>query len=267
MHESIIHLGWEKTLDKVYEYYWFDCMSKYVRKFVDNCITCKLSNSRSGSTQVELYPIAKTSSSCHTVHIDITGTLSGKNDIKEYVIVLIDGFTKFVLLYHTLNIDAINVIKALKSSISLFGTPSRLIADQGQCFASKDFRTFCESHGINLHLIATGSCRANGQAERIMGTLKGMLTSVEISERSWQDALEDVQLALNCTVHRVTKASSLEFMIGKLARPLNLLTVDDTETTDDTKTDVDILKIREQAVRNILFYWILQNLLFLLLNY
>jgi len=28
VHESIMHLGWEKTLEKMYEYYWFDKMSK-----------------------------------------------------------------------------------------------------------------------------------------------------------------------------------------------------------------------------------------------
>jgi len=42
VHESIMNLGREKTLDKVYDFYWFDNMSKYVRKFVDNCITCKM---------------------------------------------------------------------------------------------------------------------------------------------------------------------------------------------------------------------------------
>jgi len=31
VHESVMHLGWEKTLEKMYEFYWFDKMSKYVR--------------------------------------------------------------------------------------------------------------------------------------------------------------------------------------------------------------------------------------------
>jgi len=30
-HESIMHLGFEKTLDKVYDFYWFDNVSKYVK--------------------------------------------------------------------------------------------------------------------------------------------------------------------------------------------------------------------------------------------
>lgn len=246
VHESIMHLGWEKTLEKVYELYWFENMSKYVRKFVENCITCAVSKSRSGKIQSELHPIPKVPIPWHTVHVDATGKLSGKSNKKEYVFVLIDAFTKYVLLHHTLSIDSTNSIKAVKKSVSLFGAPTRIIADQGRCFASKEFREFCESNNIALHLIATGSPRANGQVERVMSTLKGMLTAVESSkDRSWQDALLDVQLALNCTINRVTKSSPLELMIGKIARPLELMMEDNNEL------EIDILEARKQAENNI----------------
>jgi len=48
--------------------------------------------------------------------------LSGKNDLKEYVI------TKFVYFHHTLNVDSDSCIKAVKSAVSLFGLPTRIIA-------------------------------------------------------------------------------------------------------------------------------------------
>ncbi|CAH2215795.1 jg23157 [Pararge aegeria aegeria] len=220
-------------------------MSKFVRKFVENCMTCRLSKTSSGKVQAELHPIPKISVPWHTVHVDITGKLSGKSDRKEYVIVHIDAFTKFVLLNHTTRIDAKNAIEALKASVSLFGTPVRVIADQGRCFSSKEYREFCDSHNIKLHLIATGSSRANGQVERVMSTLKGMLTAVETSERSWQDALGEVQLAINCTISRVTKSSPLELLIGRVARPLSLLSPDNNEV------EIDLSDVREQAVQNI----------------
>jgi len=81
-------------------------MSKYVRKFVENCITCKLAKPSSGKIQMELHPSPKVEIPWHTVHIDISGKLSGKNDTKENVKVQIDAFTKFVHLYHTLHLDA-----------------------------------------------------------------------------------------------------------------------------------------------------------------
>lgn len=219
-------------------------MSKYVRKFVENCITCRVAKSGSGKQQIELHPIPKVNIPWHTIHIDATGKLSGKSNQKEYVFVLVDAFTKYVLLRHSTRIDTESAINALKASVSLFGTPVRVITDQGRCFANKNFKDFCTSHNIQLHLIATASCRANGQVERIMSTLKNMLTVVEASpSRSWQDALDDVQLSINSTIHRVTKASPLELLIGRVARPLNLLTVDDHEV------EIDVEEIREQANR------------------
>jgi len=77
VHESIIHLGWKKTLDKTYQYYWFARMNKFVTKFVDSCITCKTVKGSSGKIQAELHPIPKVNVPWHTVHIDITGKLSG----------------------------------------------------------------------------------------------------------------------------------------------------------------------------------------------
>lgn len=244
VHEGIMHLGWQKTLEKVFESYWFEHMAKYVRRFVENCVTCKVSKSHSGKIQAELHPIPKVAIPWHTVHIDATGKLSGKNNKKEYVFVLIDAFTKYVFLHHTLQIDTVSSIKALKACVSLFGTPVRVIADQGRCFASRDFKDYCNSVNIKLHLIATGSSRANGQVERVMSTLKNMLTAVEVSKKSWQDSLQDIQLALNCTQSRVTKFSPLELLIGKVARPLDVMFADDVEP------EVDIEQVRNQAIQN-----------------
>jgi transposase InsO family protein len=245
-HDSLVHLGADKTCEKLYDFYWFPGMAQYVKKFVNSCITCKVAKPHSGKVQAELHPIPKVTTPWHTVHIDATGKLSGKNDNKEYVFVLIDAFTKYVLLFHTTNIDSKSSIRAVNHSVSLFGAPTRIIADQGRCFASKEFRDFCDSKNINLHLIATGSSRANGQVERVMSVLKSMLTAVETSaDKSWQDALGEVQLAINCTMNRVTRASPLELLIGKVARPLSLM------CSDDFEIEVDIDQVREVASENI----------------
>jgi len=185
---------------------------------VDNCITCRLSKPSSGKIQSELHPIPKIDIPWHTVHVDITGKLSGKSDQKEYIIVMIDAFTKFVYLSHTTKLDTDSCIKAVRSVISLFGVPSRLIADQGRSFASSAFRDFCSAQKMDLHLIAAGASRDNGQVERVMSTLKSMLTAVETGPGSWQDSLYEIQLALNSTPNRVTKVSPLEILIGREAR-------------------------------------------------
>lgn len=122
---------------------------------------------------MEMHPMPKAYIPWHTVHIDISGKLSGKNNSKEYVKVKMDAFTKYVFLHHTFGLDTVN---AAISSISIFGVPNRIIAEQGRSFASVGFRNFCLKNKIDFHLIATGASRANGQVQRVI-TLNGMLTA------------------------------------------------------------------------------------------
>ncbi|CAK1599239.1 unnamed protein product [Parnassius mnemosyne] len=76
----------------------------------------------------------------------------------------------------------------------------------------------------------------------MMSTLKNILTIVESShDRSWQNALDDIQLSLNSTTHRVTKESLLELLVGKVPRPLSLMAV------DDHGIEIDLEELRGRA--------------------
>lgn len=91
------------------------------------------------------------------MHIDISGKLSGESEIKEYMIVQLDAFTKYVHLHHALSLDNNSCIEALKS-------------DQVTSFASNDFKQFCSFQKLDLHLIAMGASRANGQVAFLLNT-------------------------------------------------------------------------------------------------
>lgn len=54
-----LHLGIPKTIDKILEKLWFPHMNKFVRKFIENCITCKIAKSPSGKTHMDLHMIPK----------------------------------------------------------------------------------------------------------------------------------------------------------------------------------------------------------------
>lgn len=249
VHNEIKHLGFEKTLDKLYDLYWFQNMSKYVKKYIDSCVICKASKGQSGAQQVRLHPIPKLAVPWHTVHLDLTGKLSGKSDRKEYCSVIIDAFTKFVLLEHIINLKASSAIKAIKNAVSLFGAPKRIIADRGRSYDNVDFKNFCKDNNIELHLIATGSSRANGQVERVMRTLKALLTIVECeSDARWQDQLGDIQLALNSTRCRVTGYTPLELMFGTQGNSLELAKI---SINSDETDRLDLESARTNASRNI----------------
>lgn len=230
-HTALKHPGWEKTLHKIKETYHFDKMSTTVREFVDNCVVCRTSKQTSGATQVQLHSIPKPTVPFEVIHMDITGKLGTPNE-QEYVIVTIDAYTKYVLFRYTNDKSQHSTLAALKQVVHLFGAPKQIVVDGGREFLG-EYRHYCDSFGIEVHAIAPGVSRANGQVERVMATLKnGLIMIKNYDTPNWHTALEGLQLALNCTVHKTTGAAPLTLLTRRQncvpPELLNLVNLDNT---------------------------------------
>ena len=214
-HESLIHMGWEKTLAKIKENFWFPRMSTIVRYFVDHCVICKTMKGPSGAVQSQLHPIDKIAEPFHTLHIDISGKLSGNASQKEYVFVAIDAYTKFVILNHAKSKTQDNALKHLQEIVFLFGAPKRIIVDGDGAFVSH-YKSYCDKYGIELHQCAGYTSRSNGQVERVMRILKSGLTIIKnMNQIHWAKSLYNLQLAINCTISKTTGKSPIELLTGK----------------------------------------------------
>lgn len=143
--------------------------------------------------------------------MDITGKMETSDD-RQYVIVTIDAFTKYVLFYYATNKNPHSTLAALKRTVHLFGTPVQIVVDGGREFLG-EFIIYCDQIGIDVHAIAPGVSRANGQVERVIATLKNTLVMIKNYEtEEWHTTLEELQLALNCTSHRVTGVAPLTLL-------------------------------------------------------
>lgn len=249
VHESILHMGPQKTMDAILSKFWFSGMNKFVKRFIENCITCKLAKPPSGKKQMELYPIPKHPVPFDTVHIDTTGRLSGQGGTPDYYIVQICAFTKYILLYHTKNLTAKSAINAVEQLISLFGAPSRLVYDQAGSFTANSFTMFCNQHNIKMHPIATGSSRANAQVERYMKNITSLLTVAQyIKKQSIKSLMPQIQLILNSTTNRVTTFSPIELLTGRRPEIPSTLYVEE-DLTPPIRSDLE--EIRSEAKQNI----------------
>ena len=220
-------------------------MTSSVRAYVDHCLPCKVNKNPSGKRQSVLHPIEKVVEPFHTVHIDTSGKLTGGKMAKEYVIVIIDAFTKFCHLSAVKDLTSRSACEALKNFVHIFGTPKRIISDQGTSFTGREFQNLCGEWSIEFHEIASGVSRANGQVERIMSVLTNCFTIAENHEnKSWKSIVGEVQLALNCTVSKSTGKTPLQLLIGYNKSPprLNFLTSD-----VDANTAQNLTEIRNEA--------------------
>ncbi|GBM74563.1 hypothetical protein AVEN_184369-1 [Araneus ventricosus] len=91
----------------------------------------------------------------------------------------------------------------------------RIISDKVSAFTSKDFEDYCKDEGIQRIPITIGVPRANGQIERMHGTLIPVLAKLSIDyPAKWFKFVLDVQRIINCIVSRYTKFTPFELMTG-----------------------------------------------------
>jgi hypothetical protein len=119
----------------------------------------------------------------NTIHIDHLGpfVLSSRNN--AYLIVAIDGFTKFAFLRAVRNTKVGPVLKFLDEIFNMFGVTQRIVCDRGSCFTSKHFNEYCNAMDIKVNNNATATPRAYGQAERYNRTILNALLISTDDER------------------------------------------------------------------------------------
>lgn len=215
-HDDAGHLGVEKTLERIKRSYWFANMRRFVTKYISACLNCAYYKHTAGKKQGKLHVIEKVSAPCHTVHIDYVGPFETSRKQNKFVLVLVDAFTKFIIVEPVRSQKASYVIKILTNFIYLFGAPSRIISDRETAFTSQAFRLFCDSYGIKHVLNAVATPRANGQCERYNKTIVQALatTTVGRDPRDWDTVLKQVQSAMNTTYNKGINMTPMRALIG-----------------------------------------------------
>ncbi|UYV74593.1 hypothetical protein LAZ67_12000211, partial [Cordylochernes scorpioides] len=253
------HFGIQKNFEMLKKEYYITDLKSKIKKYIQNCIPCILSNRKHGEQEGMLHPISKGDTPLDTYHIDHLGPLASTRKDYNYLLVITDGFTKFTWIYPTKTTRTSEVIQKLECQQQIFGNPRRIITDQGTAFTSNDFKEYCKEESIEHCCITTGVPRGNGQVERINCTIVSVLTKLSIiNPQEWHKHVRKLQKALNSTHQRSIRMSPFELLVGVKMRKeeyLRLLEMIEEELalTFDEERDQkrkaakqEILKIQEE---------------------
>lgn len=222
-HDDLGHFGYTKTLERVQSKYWFPKLRKFVKKYVAACINCAYTkDSASTMPSGHLHPIDKVGIPFHTLHLDHIGPFVRSKLRNNYILTIVDGFTKYVFARPVKDTKTKSVLKVLENLFYDFGAPTRIISDRGTAFTSAQFKSFCTENSIKHILNAVACPRANGQAERFNQTILNALSTQNFNgdEREWDKQLGKVQWGINNTIHATTKKCPSELLFGlKLSNP------------------------------------------------
>lgn len=165
-HDDLGHYAFDKTYDIMVSKYWFAHMRQFVRKYINNCLNCLYFKASGRKKPGFLHPIPKIPIPFHTIHADHLGPFMKTKSGNTHLLVIIDAFTKFILMYAVKSTQTKHVIKSFEECIKIFGVPRRVITDAGTAFTSHIFREFVVNSGMTHHLNAVALPRGNGQIEQ-----------------------------------------------------------------------------------------------------
>lgn len=159
-HDQLGHIGRDKMLSAIVKSYWFSNIKNKVMEHIENCLKCIAFSTKYGKGEGFLHSIPKGNKPFKIIHIDHYGPVDNSR-LKKIILVVVDGFTKFLRLYTTKTTNTKEVINALKNYFRAYSKTTCIISDRGSCFTSADFEDFLNDLNVKHIKIATGSPQAN----------------------------------------------------------------------------------------------------------
>ena len=160
------HQGIVKTRALARASVWWPGLSTEINSLIDNCPTC-LKERRSKITPMIPTPIP-----------DYPWQRIG-TDLMEFrgenYLVVVDYFSKYIELGLLKSISSEEVINHLKSIFARHGIPETVMSDNGTQYTSSKFASFASTYGFTLNTSSPLYPQSNGEAERAVQTLKGLL--------------------------------------------------------------------------------------------
>ena len=153
------------------------------------------------------------------IQLDFWGPINYLNESKKYVLVATDRFSRWPSAMVTTTNTSDKVLKFLDKYITQHGVPRKIHVDQGSCFTSNTFKSFCNSEGIELMYSPVNDHRGTGSVERTIGSLKNfVLTYATDKEHESLESMVDKALgALRFSKNATTKLTPFEAHHGREA--------------------------------------------------
>jgi hypothetical protein len=169
------HLGMNKTLNRIGKVFYWPNMRREVCTFVRQCQDCQRAKPAQDS-RVGLHSSEVVTRHMERLFIDFVGPIFKSRKGNVAMLVVLDGFSKFVRVYPVRKISSEVVKRCLSEKFfPSYGVLQSIVSDNAAVFKSRAFYNMCFSWGIR-HITTSPYYPQASQVERCNRNLKVALT-------------------------------------------------------------------------------------------
>ena len=160
------HLGAEKTYLNAKRFYYLLGIHDWICALTQDCVSCQSNKSKQRrNNEVPLEDCKTEIQKFRTVHIDHKGPLNPPSRGNSHCLLIIDGFSRYLMAYPVRDTGAQSTINAMEKWIMHYGIPQSIIHDRGTAFVNTEFVNWTKEFGITLRPRTAHSPWTNGKVE------------------------------------------------------------------------------------------------------
>ncbi len=193
-------------------------MRKNVTSFIKRCPCCQKMSQIKPLIHTKPFVLAAYEP-MERICIDTIGPIHEENqdELFNYILVIIDAFSRFVRLYPVKDTTAQSALTALTDWICTFGCPSAIVSDNGTQFVNNLITAFLGTSRIQHALIHAYSSEENGIVERCNKEVNRHIRSMaydDLLKAFWVQNCPYVQRILNTQIHSSIGVSPSQLIFG-----------------------------------------------------
>ena len=214
-HNKYGHWGVRRTYALLSPFFWWHSMWGDTAEAVRRCAVCDRSKASYNVRPAELSPLPVKGPG-YRWHVDLAGPLPPTAHGHVYVLIAIDAFTKWVEAVPIPDKSSATTADAfLFHVLSRQGACAEVVTDQGKEF-SGDFEELLVECGIDHRMTSHDHPQANGQAERMVQSIKAALRRMaDQALQTWASQLPWLLMGYRMTPHARTLHSPYELLHGQ----------------------------------------------------
>ena len=207
------HMGLHKTLARLTSMCWWNGMKSMIADYVKGCITCAATKPSLQKPAGTLRPLPIPEKPWRMISIDFVGPLPRTKDYYDYILVVVDKFSKMAhFIPTTSNVTAKQTAQLLIDHVvRLHGVPDAIISDRGTQFVAQLFQEVWSALGTDLRMSTSYHPQTDGQTERVNRELEQQLRShANRTQTQWKEWLSVVEMHYNSDRHESTGKTPYE---------------------------------------------------------